>query len=119
MAAAETDAMAAAETDAVTAAENDKTTMTVEREQGTKATEVREERGWKDDISWRHTWVKQSEYWNDPKWNRRRAFESPTWCETKDIRQIARKSSLALNLLGGRGRARAGGRRSTVEPSCN
>ena len=88
MAAADTDTMAAAETDTMAAAENETTTATVEMEQGTKATEVREERGWKDDVWWRHTWVRQSEYWNDPKWNKRRTIESPTWCETKDIRQL-------------------------------
>ena len=88
MAAAETDTMTATGTDTMAAAENETTAVTVEREQGTKATEVREERGWKDDVWWRHTWVRQSEYWNDPNWNRRRAIESPTWCETRDIRQL-------------------------------
>ena len=85
---AEVDTMAAAETNTVAAAENGEPTVTVEREQGTKTTEVREEQGWKDDVRWRHTWVKQSEYWNDPKWNKRSSTESRTWCETKDIRQL-------------------------------
>ena len=88
MAAAETDAMAAAGTNTMAAAENETTAVTVGREQGTKTTEVREERGWKDDVWWRHTWVRQAEYWNDPNWNKRSAIESPAWCETKDIRQL-------------------------------
>ena len=84
---AETDTMAAAETDTMAAAEKEMTTAVAETGQEAKA-RVGKEQSWKDDVWWRHGWVRQSEYWNDPKWNKRSAIESPTWCETKDIRQL-------------------------------
>ena len=82
MAAAGTDTMAAAETDTMATAQ-------VEVAAGTEAgQEVGNGKSWKDDVWWKHGGVKQSEYWNDPKWNQRSAIVSPPWCETGDIRRM-------------------------------
>ena len=48
----------------------------------------RDEKSWTDDVWWKHGGVKQSEYWNDPKWNQRSAIVSPPWRETGDIRRV-------------------------------
>ena len=87
MAAAETDTMAAAGTDTMAAAEAETSAMKETRRE-TAADGKEKERNWKDGVWWRYGGVKQSEYWNDPKWNQRSALVSPVWCETRDIRQV-------------------------------
>ena len=118
---AETDTMAAAGTDTMAAAENETTAGTARREQGTKTTEVREERGWKDDVRWRHTWVRQSKVLERSELEQTAGDREPNVVRDKRHQAAeAGEDGLARDLhVGGRGRSRARGGGRSDESSWN